>query len=270
MEQILTSEKDIQEAIKKPTAYSIYSFLLQVRDHEMWQRIFKPDFIHQHHAHPVTAPQQGFAIPENSLGWLARRVGRRLRFMFAASDDPDLKTHSSRRPPNNKKVVTYQSEVGISGPNILSRPRNDEGNRASEPFSVLFRQNFASIRKQPRPSTQTEQAPQTSNDTTKINDNTMFTGITPASPLHGRHIRVPCSRGYDQDAFVTVLNPSVVNTRSEKTKAGYSGGGSRGRYRANDEESKLTAWLEADHGEDPHQPRGFLGIDPCVRSKSTN
>lgn len=244
MEQILTNEKDIQEAIKKLTAYSIYSFLLQIRDHETWQRIFKRDLMHQHHAHPVTAPQQHAAIPENFLIWLARKIRRGLRFVLAVPDDADLRTYSSRRLPNDK-AVPYQSKVGVLGSNVPSQLQNDGEKRAPEPSSVSLRENFASTRKQPRPSTQTEQAPKILNDATKINNNTMLPDVTLASPLHGRHIRVPRGRGYDQDAFVTVLNPFVVNIRSEKTKAG-CGGGSGGRYRTNDEESKVTAWSEAD------------------------
>ena len=180
--------------------------------------------------------------------WFARRVGRALRFMLAVPDDPDLKTYSSRHPPP-PNVVTYQSQVGVLGPNIPLRPQDAIKLTIPGPSLTIhssLSRNFVLARGASRRNTQIEPPPKMSNDTTSANRNTLFTGTTLDLPLNGRHVRAPRSRGYDQDTFVTVLNPSVASSVSEKTMAGHGAGAPGKRCRARDEESKVTEWPEAD------------------------
>ncbi|KAF2625451.1 hypothetical protein BU25DRAFT_492740 [Macroventuria anomochaeta] len=242
---IFTDENDIKRAIEQPTGYAIYSSLLKIRDPETWERIFEPALVNPQPSSVANALQQHVVVRENSLMWLVRKAGRALRFMLAVPDDPTLKTYSSRHPPLTD-VVTYQSQVGVLGPNIPLRPQHIDRFTTSEPIPTSLRQNFAPARNQPGPSTQVERPPKISNDTTRVNKNTLSTGVTLASPLNGRHVRAPRSRGYEQDAFVTVLNPSVVSSATEKTMAGYGAGMPGKRYKARDQESKVTAWPEAD------------------------
>lgn len=190
-------------------------------------------------------PQQHAPMLESSLIWVARKLGRGFRFMLAVPDDPNLKTYASRHPPPLENV-TYTSRVCVMGPNIPSRPQAASLVEASEPVSASPRQNLAPARRPSRPGTQISRPPKTSNETTRINNNTTIIGTTLASPLNGRHTRAPHTRGYDQDAFVTVLNPSVASLKSEKTMAGYGAGGMWKKDKVGDEDSEVTAWPEAD------------------------
>ncbi|KAJ8111031.1 hypothetical protein OPT61_g6270 [Boeremia exigua] len=238
--RILTAENDIKEAIKQPAGYAIYSSLLRLRDPETWHRIFEPVSV-QPPLTPGTTISSHPNAKENSLRWLARKTGRALRFMLAVPDDPELKTHSSRHPPTN--IVTYQPPVGVLGPNISVRPQHVDRSGSSNP-TVPFPRNPAPIRSEPRPSTHTERPSKVSNETIRVNDNTMFTGTTLASPLNGRFVRAPRSRGYEQSGFVTVLNPTSHSATGEKmTKRRSTGKPKRSRVR--DGESTVTAWPEA-------------------------
>jgi len=97
----------------------------------------------------------------------------------------------------------------------------------------------------PRPSTQTERTPKLSTDTTRVNNNTIFTGVTLASPLNGRITVAPRGRGYDQGAFVTDLAPSITSKKSEKTTAGYGAGKATKKQGVRDDGTDITAWPEA-------------------------
>jgi hypothetical protein len=151
--------------------------------------------------------------------------------MLAVPDDPDLKTCSSRHPPA-PDTVTYHSNVGVLGPNIPSRPPGISGSILAEPATTLQSspsREFVPY-DQPRPSTQTERTPKLSTDTTRVNNNTTFTGITLVSPL----------------AFVTNLAPSITSKKSEKMIAGYGAGKLERAKKATDDGTEVTAWPEAD------------------------
>lgn len=233
MPQILTNESDIRRVIKQPTGYAIYCSLLKTRDPGTWQRVFEPVSANSRPETVLNAPQQRYTVLQNSLMWLARKVGRALRFILAVPDDPYLKTYSSRHPPPTDTVIC-RSQVGVLGPNIPSRPQNATEKHTSEALPTS------------QPSTQIEAPPKLSNDTTRVNHNTLFTGMTLTSPLNGRHVRAPRSRGYEQGAYVTMLNPSVGGPAPQSTTAGY-GAGKTGRRKADDEESKVTAWPMVDY-----------------------
>lgn len=181
--------------------------------------------------------------------WLVRKIGCGLRFILAVPHDPDLKTYSSRHPPAPPSgIVTYQSNVGVLGPHIPLRPLDTNEPTVPAPtMQSSLSRSFAPISDQPRSSTQTEQTPKLSNGTTRVNNNTMFTGTTMASPLNYRSIKAPRSRGYEQGAFVTIVAPSVVSNKSEKTTAGYGAGRPGGKRRVRDDETEVTAWSEADY-----------------------
>jgi hypothetical protein len=179
--------------------------------------------------------------------WLLYKIARGLRFMLAVPDDPDLKTCSSRHPPA-PDTVTYHSNVGVLGPNIPSRPPGISGSILAEPATTLQSspsREFVPY-DQPRPSTQTERTPKLSTDTTRVNNNTTFTGITLVSPLNGRTTFATRGRGYDQGAFVTNLAPSITSKKSEKMIAGYGAGKLERAKKATDDGTEVTAWPEAD------------------------
>lgn len=167
--------------------------------------------------------------------------------MLAVPDDPDLKTYSSRHLPASD-TVTYQSNVGVLGPNIPFRPQEISRSAMTEPSTTLqYSTSRAFVpHDQPRPGTQTERTPKFLSDTTRVNNNTAFTSSTLASPLNGRITVAPRGRGYEQGAFVTNLAPSITSKKSEKTIAGY-GDGKAGRDRkVRDDGTEITAWPEAE------------------------
>lgn len=237
---MLTDEHEIREAINSAIGYAIYYELLSIRDPEKWHRILNPfPTNQQHHT----------AVPENSLVWLARRAGRAIRFMLAVPGDPNLKTHSSRRPPSTP-ALSYNSKVAVLGPNIPSRPEGNGRAREVVSPSTLLRQNFASARKsEDKAGSRTPSAVPTTHSTesTKVNTNTAFTGTTLASPLNGPHVLSPRSRGYEQSTFVTVLNPSNASPAASNVASRY---GARRPEKeageARDDASRVTAWPGAE------------------------
>lgn len=242
--QVLTDEHEIREAINSAIGYAIYYELLSVRDPEKWHRILNPfpanQQQHQHH-------NNNNAVPENSLFWLARRLGRAVRFMLAVPGDPNLKTHSSRHPPSTL-ALTYNSKVAVLGPNIPSRPEGNGHAREIVPSSALLRQDFASASSSEEKAN--SRAPLVASATgstepTKVNTNTAFTSTTLASPLDGPHILSPRSRGYEQSTFVTVLNPSHVNLPASNVVVSRNGARrpeKKGEGEPRDDESRITAW----------------------------
>ena len=209
MDQILTDEKAIKEAIKQPTAYAIYSLLYKTRDPGMWQRIFDP-YPAQHSTTLANTPQQHPAVRETSPMRLARKVGRALRFMLAVPDDAELKTYSSSH------VVTYQSRVAVLGPNIPSRQQHMCESTIPYPYPSP-RRNLPPAPKEPKPGTNAQRSCTVLNDTARASENAIFTPATRASLLNVRVARSPRTRGYAQGAFVTVLDPRIFPSLSEKT-----------------------------------------------------
>ena len=195
----------------------------------------------------MSTSQQPCPAPMNTFMWLLYKIGRGLRFLLAVPDDPDKKTYSSRHPPA-PDTMTYQSNVGVLGPNIPFRPQESNRSAVIEPATTLqpsASRDFVPY-DQPRLSTQTEQTPKLSTDTTRVNNNTVFTGATLASPLNGHITVAPRGRGYDQGAFVTTLAPSILSKKSEKTTAGYGAGRSTKEQGVSDDGTEITAWPEAD------------------------
>lgn len=246
--QILTAVKDIKEAVKHPTGYAIYSSLLKIRDPETWQRVFETVSLQQSPT-PVADEKPPKHAAESSLKYLARKAGRAVRFMLAVPSNPELKTYSNRHP-RPAGTITYHSPVSIPGPNIPGPNILSRSHTVSRPtiFNPLPPHQPPSLRsEEPRPSTQTERPSKVSNDTTRINGNTLCTGTTLVSPLNGRYVRAPRSRGFEQGVFVTVVSPSVVSNASEKTAVGY-GAGKLGieRRKGKERESGVTAWPEVE------------------------
>lgn len=245
-QQILTNEHSIKQAIQQPTGYAIYSSLLKIRDPETWQRVFEPTTTYSRLGTIIGTSQQPSQAPMNTLMWLLYRIGRGLRFMLAVPDNPDLKTYSSRHSPA-PDTVTYQSSVGVLGPNIPFRPQETRESAMNAPAAIVQSSPNQIVvpHRQPRPSTQTERTPKFST-ATRVNNNTASTGAALASPLNGRNTMVQRSRGYEQGSFVTVVAPSVVSKRSEKTTAGYGNGKATKKQGVRDDGTETTAWPEAE------------------------
>ncbi|KAJ4378538.1 hypothetical protein N0V86_006244 [Didymella sp. IMI 355093] len=248
LQEILTNENETKRAIQQPTGYAIYSSLLKICDRETWQRIFEPTTTYSHLGVITSTSQQREIEQEISVMWFLRRIGQWLRCMLAVPDDPDLKMYSSRHPPApDPKFVTYQTNVGVLGPNIPHRPQETSGsaNTASTiNIQPITSQNLAPW-DQARPSTHTERPLKPLIDTTRINNNTTSTGATLASPINGRIEVAARSRGYEQGAFVTIVTPSAVSTKNEKTTARCGAGKLGRKQRLMDDETAVTTWSEA-------------------------
>lgn len=245
---MLTDDDDIREAIKQPIEYAIYCALLEIRNPEKWLRIFRPGSTHPVPPHFVNAPLQ-HRVHENSLIWLARKFGRFLRFILAVPDDPDLKTYSSRYPPPIN-TVACQPQIGIVGPIIPSRPVHTKDSTLSRTPPNSLRSNIVPARPARPERISSEQFRPNAQDAlamdwfepTRVNDNTTFTGVTLASPLNHRIMTAPRQRGYDQDAFVTVLNPSVDGSKAGSKMSESSAGKRDKEYVVKDGESAVTKW----------------------------
>ncbi|KAJ4994230.1 hypothetical protein SVAN01_00059 [Stagonosporopsis vannaccii] len=237
--KILTTLKDIKEAVKQPTGYAIYSSLLRIRDPESWQRIFEAISL-QPPSTPATIIPPSEIAAESSLKSFARKVGRAFRFMLAIPSNPELKTYSKKYAPPTEPTA-YHSPISAHGYKTTSQPTSCL--TISHPIPLPSHQLRLTGGEEKRPSTQTERPSKVSKDTTKINGTTVFTGTTIASPLNGRYIHAPRSRGYEQGAYITVVNPSLVVDVSEKTVSGYGVGGLQDwRKNGRERESAVTAW----------------------------
>lgn len=93
--------------------------------------------------------------------------------MLAVPEDPDLKTSSSRHL-SAPDTITYQSNFGVLGLNIPSRPQEISKSATTE-FSTGLQYSASRSfmpHDQPRPSTQIERTPKSSSDITGVNNNT--------------------------------------------------------------------------------------------------
>lgn len=155
------------------------SSLLKTRNPGTCQRVFEPSTTYAHLGTIMSTSRQPSPAPTNTFMWLLYKIGRGLRFTLAVPDDSDLKTYPSLYPPA-PDTMTYQSNVGVLGTNIPSRPQQSNRSAVAEPATTLqpsASRDFVPYG-QPRPSTQTERTPKLSNDTTRVNNNILFIGAT--------------------------------------------------------------------------------------------
>ena len=194
----------------------------------------------------MTAPQRTLAS-KNSIARLAYKAGRGLRFLLAVPDDPHLKTYSSSHQ-SSIAAVTYQSQLSLPGPNIPSRPHSEVKEQVHKLLSTSPRHNLSLPRTpvaRPRLGSQTIR-PDLTTLNTNTNTITTSTNVTLAYPLDSRYVRASRSRGYAQDAFVTVLNPSVVASAVGDVVPGTGAGGLGTGHEARDGASEMTAWPEVE------------------------
>lgn len=167
--------------------------------------------------------------------------------MLAVPDDPNLKTHSSRRT-RSPHQLTCRTNIDVLGPNRSSRPQDKGKARATEPLTSLYQDSASAcaVRDQSCSSVPTSVPIPAWTTPTIVNVNSAFTGLTPASPLNSRYHRAPRRGGYEQGAFVTVLNPFVAESKAGDARSGCGAGwlGKKGRAKSNG--STVTVWPEAD------------------------
>lgn len=228
--QILTDENDVREAIKQPTGHAIYSSLYKIRDPDAWKRISEPASV---------------VKPDHSIACVVRRIGQALRFMLAVPCDPELKTCSSRHA-SHCGLVDHQSEIGILVPNIPLQPQILEEPVLSYPAPVRLRDDPTPSRTSLWPGTNMKRQPNVSNDTFRLYPSANSAVFTLAPPPDGRFIQRGSPCGYEQGAFVTVLNPSAVGRSSEKTIAEDHVDISSNLPAARDGESEVTIWPQPD------------------------
>jgi hypothetical protein len=220
LQQILTNEKDIKQAIQRPTGYAIYSSLLRIRDPETWQRVFEPTKTYPHLGIITSTSQQHGTEQETSTLWFLRKIGRGLRYMLAAPSAPDLKTHSSSHPPApDPEFATYASNVGVLGPNTPYRLQKTIASKNTAPATTTPSTPSRNLapREKTRLGTNTEPPLKHLTGTTRIN-NTIFTAAMLASPINARIKVAARSRGYEQGAFVTVITPSCQHRERENDR----------------------------------------------------
>ncbi|KAH8730232.1 hypothetical protein GQ44DRAFT_823566 [Phaeosphaeriaceae sp. PMI808] len=108
---ILEEEPRILEAMKTAEGFAIYHDMLHTTQPKMWQRL-----AHQHRFAAITpVPTQR---PRRSSIDQARRLGGKLaRLILAAPSDSEVKTYSSRKPPNSKPI-----RVAVGFPPVFISP----------------------------------------------------------------------------------------------------------------------------------------------------
>jgi hypothetical protein len=91
-EQILQDEPSILEALNTPDGFAIYQDILKPTNPDLWQKLADQHRMSQ----PTQSPTD--KLRGSSKDQARHVAGKLARLMLATPSDPDLKTHSSRRP----------------------------------------------------------------------------------------------------------------------------------------------------------------------------
>lgn len=242
--QILTHDNDIMEAIKQPTGYAIYASLYRIRDPDKWQRVFEPKSAPTQKSSVQTLSQL-FTMLHCSFRWMIRKAGRALRFMLAVPENKELKTNSSRHT-HLDRFGTYESHAGILSPAIplqlLQRPEP----ALPHPHPDRSDSSFSKTDNEAPSSTDNARPSKVWNAAAFLSSRTSLTGDAVASSPPTTSSWNPIARGYDQDAFVTVLNPSALSSRRQHRVVVHGVKEIADEIVGGDRESEITVWPQSD------------------------